>query len=61
MDGITTLRALANWAYIQRNMFPSQGDDSEKVFIFKMFKIGSSSGVDLVRQMQTSGDLSMPR
>ena len=35
-------------------MFPGQGDDSEKVFIFK---IGLGSGVELVRQMQSGGDL----
>ena len=57
MDGITKLRGLSNWAYIQRNMFSGQGDDSEKVFIFKMSEIGSSSGVDLVRRMQPHGDL----
>ena len=57
MDGITKLRGLSNWVYIQRNMFPGQGNDSEKVFIFKMSEIGSGSGVDLVRWMQLSGDL----
>ena len=30
MDGITKLWGFSNWAYIQRNMFPSQGNDSEK-------------------------------
>ena len=38
-------------------MFPGQGDDSEKVFIFKMSKIGSGSEVELVRQMQPGGDV----
>ena len=58
MDGITKLRGLSNWAYIQRNMnFPNQGDDSKKVFIFKMSEIGSGSGVDLVRRMQPGKDL----
>ena len=38
-------------------MFPGQGDDSDKVFIFKMSKVGSGSGVDLVRRMQPGGDL----
>ena len=57
MDGITKLRGLSNWAYIQRNMFPGQGNDSEKVFIFKMSEISSGSGVDLVRRMQPGGDL----
>ena len=57
MDGITKLRGLSNCAYIQRNMFPGQGDDSDKVFIFKMSEVGPGSGVDLVRQMQPNGDL----
>ena len=57
MDGITKLRGLNNWAYIQRNMFPGQGDDSDKVFIFKMFEVGPGSRVDLIRQMQPDGDL----
>ena len=57
LDGITKLRGLSNWAYVQRNMFPGQGDDSDKVFIFKMSEVGPGSGVDLVRRMQPSGDL----
>ena len=57
MDGITKLWGLSNWAYIQRNMFLGQGDDSDKVFIFKMSEVGPGSGVDLVRQMQPGGDL----
>ena len=59
MDGITKLRGLSNWAYVQRNMFPGQGDDSNKVFIFKMSEVGSGSGVDLVVRMQPSGDLEL--
>ena len=38
-------------------MFLGQGDDSDKVFIFKISKVGPSSGVDLVRQMQPGGGL----
>jgi hypothetical protein len=57
LDGITKLRGLSNWAYMQQNMFPYQGDDSNKVFIFKMSEVGPGSGVDLVRRMQPSGDL----
>ena len=57
MDGITKLQGLSNWAYIQRNMFPGQGDDSDKVFIFKMSEVGPGSGVDLVRRMQPGEDL----
>ena len=49
MDGITKLRGFSNWAYAQRNMFSSQGNKSDKVFIFKMFKVGSGCRVDLVK------------
>ena len=38
-------------------MFLDQGNDSKKVFIFKMSEVGPGSGVDLVRRMQPSGDL----
>ena len=57
MDGITKLRGLSNWAYVQRSIFPSQGDDSDKVFVFKMLEVGPGSGVYLVRRMQPGGDL----
>ena len=57
MDGITKLRGLSNWAYVQQNMFPGQGDDFDKVFIFKMSEVGPGSGVDLVKRMQPSGNL----
>ena len=38
-------------------MFPGQGDDSDKVFIFKISEVGPGSGVDLVRRMQPDEDL----
>jgi hypothetical protein len=38
-------------------MFPGQGEDIEKVFVFKMSEIGPGSGVDLVKRMQKGGDL----
>ena len=59
LDGITKLRGLSNWAYVQKNMFSRQGDDSNKVFIFKMFEVGPGTGVDLVVQMQSGGDLEL--
>ena len=31
MDGITKLRGLSSWAFVQCNMFLGQGDDSDKV------------------------------
>jgi hypothetical protein len=57
MDSITMLRGCSNWPYVQKNMFPGQGSDSDKVFLFKMSKVGPSSGVDLVKRMQPGGDL----
>ena len=57
MDSITKLRGLSNWAFVQKNMFPGQGEDSDKVFVFKMSEIGPASGVDLVKRMQPGGDL----
>jgi hypothetical protein len=36
MDSITMLRGCSNWPYVQNNMFPGQGSDSDKVFLFMM-------------------------
>ena len=57
MDGIAKLRGVSTWAYVQRNQFPGQGDDTDKVFVFKMSEVGPGSGVDLVKRMQPGGDL----
>jgi len=57
MDSITKLRGCNNWAYVQENKFPDQGSDANKVFVFKMLEVGPGSGVDLVIQMQSGGDL----
>jgi hypothetical protein len=57
MDGIAKLRGISNWAYVQRNQFPGQGDNTDKVFVFKMSEVGPGSGVDLVKRMQPGGDL----
>jgi hypothetical protein len=57
MDGIATFRGCSHWAYVQENKFPSQGSDSDKVFVFKMSKVGPESGVHLVNRMQPGGDL----
>ena len=57
MDSITKLRGSSKWAYLQNNMFPGQGLQSDKVFVFKMSEVGPGSGVDLVRRMQSGGDL----
>jgi hypothetical protein len=45
MDGITMLKGCSNWTYVQENMFPGQGSDSDKVFVFKMFEVGPSSAM----------------
>ena len=57
MDSITMLRGSSNWNYVQKNMFPGQGEDLDKVFVFKMSEVGPGSGVDLVKRMQAGGDL----
>ena len=57
MDGITKLRGLSDWVYVQRSIFLGQGDDSDKVFVFKMLEVGPDSGVYLVRRMQPGGNL----
>jgi hypothetical protein len=57
MDSITMLRGCRNWPYVQKNMFPGQGSDSDKVFLFKISKVGPGNGMDLVKQMQPGGDL----
>jgi hypothetical protein len=38
-------------------MFPGQGSDSDKVFLFKMSEVGPGSGMDLVKRIQLGGDL----
>ena len=57
MDGIANLRGVSTWAYVQHNEFPGQGDETDKVFVFKMSEVGPESGVDLVRRMQPGRDL----
>jgi hypothetical protein len=51
MDGIAKLRGVSIWAYVQRNQFPGQGDDTDKVFVFKISEVGPGSGVNLVKRM----------
>jgi hypothetical protein len=34
MDSITMLRGCSNWSYVQKNMFPGQGSDFDKVLLF---------------------------
>jgi hypothetical protein len=58
MDSITMLRGCSHWPYVRKNMFPGQGFDSDKMFLFKMSEVmGPGSGVDLVKYMQPGGDL----
>ena len=59
IDGIAKLRGFSNWGYIQRNQFPGQGNNADKVFDFKMSKVDPGSRVDLVPRMQPGGDLRM--
>jgi hypothetical protein len=48
MDGIAMLRGYSHWAYIQENKSLGQGSDLDKVFVFKILKVGPKSGVHLV-------------
>jgi hypothetical protein len=57
MDSITKLCGASNWRFVQQNMFPGQGADMDKVFVFKMSEIGPGSRVNLVKRMESSGDL----
>ena len=57
MDGIAKLRGVNTWDYVQRNQFPDHGDEMDKVFVFKMSKVGPNSRVDLVRRIQAGKDL----
>ena len=57
IDSITKLRNASKWAFVQESKFLGQGSDKDKVFVFKMSKIGPSRGLDLVKQMQAGGDL----
>jgi hypothetical protein len=41
----------------KRNQFLCQGDETDKVLVFKMSKVDPSSGDDLVKGMQSGGDL----
>jgi hypothetical protein len=57
MDAITMLRGCKNWPYVQKNIFLCQSFDANKVFLFKMSKVGPRSGVDLVKRMQLGSAL----
>ena len=56
MDGIAKLRGVNTWAYVHRNRFPGQNDETDNIFAFKMSEINPGSGVDLVRRMHPRGD-----
>jgi hypothetical protein len=51
MNSITMLRGCSHWPYVQKNMFPGQAFDSDKVFLFKMLEVGPNSSMDLVKWM----------
>jgi hypothetical protein len=56
MDNILFLKSKSLYDYIQDNSFPRQMV-GQKVFLFKMSFYGPTSGVNLVKRMQLSGDL----
>jgi hypothetical protein len=35
MDGIAKLQGVSTWAYVKRNQFPGQGDETDKSFCFQ--------------------------
>ena len=51
MDGIRQMRGCTTRPFVERNMFPGQGADDDKVFVFKMSEVRPASGVDLVTRM----------
>ncbi len=55
IDNIMTMKKESKFEFIHDSVFPGQG--KEKVYIFKMLTEGPRSGVDLVRRMQSGGDL----
>jgi hypothetical protein len=57
MDNNIMLRGCNNWPCVQKNMFPGEGSNSNKVFLFKMSEVGLGNGVDLVKRMQPGDDL----
>jgi hypothetical protein len=57
IDSITKLRGASNWKFVQHNRFPGQRANMDKVFVFKMSKVGPGNGVNLVKRMQPDGDL----
>ena len=55
IDYIMTMKKESKFEFIHDSIFVGQG--KEKVYIFKVLTEGLGSGVDLVRRMQTGGDL----
>jgi hypothetical protein len=51
MDFITKLRGISLWTFVQEKKIPGQGVDLDKDFVFKMFKVGPGSRVNLVKRM----------
>ena len=60
MDIIIKLQGLSTWDLVQNIMFPHQGLELDKVYVFNMPKLGPNSSVDLVRQMQLISNLKHP-
>jgi hypothetical protein len=57
MDNITKLRGASNWRFVQQNKYLGQGADMDKVFVFKMSEVEPGSEVDIVKRMQSGGDM----
>lgn len=57
MERITMLMGLNTWAFVQKNMFPNQGDEQDMVLVFKTSQVVLVTRVDLAKNMQPGGDL----
>ena len=59
IDNILKLKKTSTYDYIHDSRFPGQGGASDIVYLFKMSTVGAGSGMDLVRRMQSGGDLEL--
>ncbi len=55
IDNILDLKRSLRFDYVEENVFPHQG--WHKVYLFKMYTCGPTSGVDLLKCMQFKRDL----
>lgn len=51
------LQGTTRWSFVHEKIFPSQEKKGDKMFVFKILKVGHDSWIDLVQKIQLSGDL----